>query len=175
MKQHKQYQRHGLKLLSGIVIAIAILAVFSLLYGLYLSFSRPTASDKPFVMVITGSLLSVQDPAMRGLSYEVEPINLPSGVSKRYLIRDNNESYFNRCEYPVAIWPVDKAIAEAVMSGSDAALKEQHKQIQDQWYRVWLGTYWQNECAGATDEDDKYIEDLQKYVLENMGGSSADQ
>jgi len=175
MKQHKRYQRHGLRLLPGIIIAIAILAVISLLYGFYLGFSRPVASDKPFVLAITESSLSVQDPAMRGLSYKVEPINLPSGMSKRYLIRDNNESYFNRCEYPVAIWPVDTAIAEAIMHGSDTALKEQHRQIHDQWYRVWLGTYWQSECAGATDEDDKYIEDLQKYVLENMSEDTTNQ
>lgn len=168
MKQHLHRQFHGLKLIPGIVLAVIALAIISLAYGIYLELTKPASVDEPLPLSIIEADLVIQDSAGRALDYKVEPIMLASGEAKRYLIRDNNESYFNRCEYPVAIWPVETLAAEAIMDGTDENLKAQHKQIGEQWYRVWLGTYWQSDCAGATDEDDAYIEELQTYILENL-------
>ena len=168
MKKHLHRQFHGLKLVPGIVLAVIALAIVSLSYGIYLQLTQPTAADGPLPLTIIEASLTVQDPAGRNLDYKAEEISTPAGPSKRYLVRDANESYFNRCEYPVAIWPVDAIAAEAVMSGNDEALQAQYKNVGDNWYRVWLGTYWQSECAGVTDEDDAYIAELQKYITQNL-------
>ncbi len=168
MKKHLHRQFHGLKLVPGIVLAVIALAIVSLSYGIYLQLTRPATVDSPLPLTIIEASLVVQDPAGRNLDYKAEEINTPAGLAKRYLVRDANDSYFNRCEYPVAIWPVDAATAEAAMNSNDEALQTQYKKVGDNWYRIWLGTYWQSECAGATDEDDTYIAELQKYITQNL-------
>lgn len=172
MKKHLHRQFHGLKLVPGIVLAVIALAIVSLSYGIYLQLTQPAIADGPLSLNIIEASLVVQDPAGRSLDYKAEEINTPAGLTKRYLIRDANESYFNRCEYPVGIWPVDTATAEAVMNSNDETLQAQYKKVGDNWYRVWLGTYWQSECAGATDEDDGYIAELQKYITQNLAQQS---
>lgn len=147
------------------------LAIVSLSYGIYLELTKPASVDGPLPLKIIEDSLVVTDPAGRELNYQAETISTQARPSQRFLVRDANESYFTRCEYPVAIWPVDTSTAEAVINGTDEAVKAQYKQIGERWYRVWLGTYWQSDCAGATDEDDAYVADLQNYILKNLAAS----
>lgn len=168
MKRHLYRKYPGLRLIPGIVLAIIALAIISLGYGIYLEISRPTTSESVSSMRIIEASLEVADPNVRALDYEAEKISTVSGADERYLVRDNNTSFFERCQYPVAIWPVGDEAAQSVMDSSDETLKQQHKQVAKKWYRVWLGTHWQSDCASAIDEDDAYLLDLQKYVLENL-------
>lgn len=168
MKRHLHRKYPGLHLVPGIVLAIVILAIVSLLYGIYLQLAAPKTTDGPVPLRVSEASLTVNDPTSRGLSYEVEAISTTDGNNQRYLIRDDNQSFFERCGYPAAIWPVTDEAAKLALEGSDEAVKQQYKQIEEKWYRVWLGTYWQSECASAIDEDDAYILDLQNYVLENL-------
>lgn len=168
MKKHLHRQFHGLKLVPGIVLAVIALAIVSLSYGIYLQLTQPAVADGPLPLNILEASLVVQDPAGRSLDYKTEEISTPAGPAKRYLVRDANDSYFNRCEYPVAIWPADATAAEAAINSNDVALQDQYKKVGDNWYRIWLGTYWQGECAGATDDDDAYIAELQKYIAQNL-------
>jgi hypothetical protein len=168
MKRHLHRKYPGLHLIPGIVLAIIILAIASLLYGIYLQLAAPKTTDGPIPLRITEASLIINDPEMRGLSYEAETISTTNSNNIRYLIRDKNQSFYDRCGYAVAIWPISDEAARQVQDGSDEAAKLQYKQVDERWYRVWLGTYWQSECAGAIDEDDTYILDLQDYVLENL-------
>lgn len=168
MKRHLHRKYPGLHLIPGIVLAVIILAIVSLLYGIYLQVSAPKTTDGPIPLRITAASLTINDPDMRGLSYETETISTAGSSDERFLIRDKNQSFFERCGYAIAIWPVSNEAAKQVQDGNDEAVKLQYKQVDTKWYRVWLGTYWQSECASAIDEDDAYILDLQDYVLENL-------
>lgn len=168
MKKYLHHQFHGLKLVPGITLAIITLAIISLCYGIYLELITPAKADYQSQLTIIESSLVVNDPAGRGLDYVAETVATPTGQVQRYLVRDSNESYFSRCNYPVAIWPIDTSAANNAMRGNDEHIKQQYKQVNNQWYRIWLGTYWQSNCAGAIDEDDSYIVELQKYIQQNL-------
>lgn len=131
-----------------------------------------TASGK--TLEITELGIKVNDPENRGLRYEKVTLTDADGQqSQAYMIRDNNDVYFNECEYPASISQLtDQQYENGGYSNPNDYYYNLVKKVNGKWYIVGTGTNFQSACKyDETTQDSAYKEyedGLRQYIANNL-------
>lgn len=131
--------------------------------------SKTTASSSQKPLEISELGLKINDPENRGLSYakvntcEVE-------CSDVNMVRDNNDEYFNACEYPASISVLTESEAQFDI-GHKTYFATKVKKINGKWFEITNGTHYQAACRPDKDAnslDAMYEDSLRQYLADNL-------
>lgn len=112
--------------------------------------------------------VKINNPENRSLIVEtINPTtkqytNLPTG----FYIRDNNNDFFNRCNYPANIVLIDDSNSNQVLN--DFSKQPYTKTINYKTYYVGAGYSDQKPCGSLKDADMNYQTELRSYIVSNL-------
>ncbi|HVI69658.1 MAG TPA: hypothetical protein VM581_04325 [Magnetospirillaceae bacterium] len=102
--------------------------------------------------------IKINDPDGRNLQMHAQKICAAEcDTENSYFIRDNNNAYFGRCEYPVIISKIEERFAQDVTS----------KKIDNTYFHVSYA-HFQSQCMNLEAGDEEYEAAIKQYVLDNM-------
>lgn len=108
--------------------------------------------------------IKVNDPEGRKLQLHTEKICAAECSDEdSYFIRDNNSSYFERCDYPTGVIELEQSY---VAENPNASLVKHSRKIGNDYIATTLGSNFQSPCGDANDES--YVTELRQYVLDNI-------
>ena len=130
-----------------------------------------TVNTKPAsdVLEIPALSVKVNDPDSRNLKLHSEKICAAEcSTEDSYFIRDDNNAYFDRCEYPAGVYKLDQGSIQNVTSKPNSDAAKHTKKIGNNYYGVTLGTNYQAPCSKSQNGDDSYQSEIRQYILDNL-------
>lgn len=131
--------------------------------------NKPEASNESLEISALG--VKVNDPDGRGLQVHAEKICISESECEpedSHFIRDDNDEYFARCDYPTGISKLGTASVEYIKEDPTTYIAKMAKKIGDDYFYVNTGSNFQAPCNELQGDDESYEKEIRQYVLENM-------
>ena len=126
-----------------------------------------TNSKAPLEISALG--IKVNDPEGRNLQAHADKICAAEcDTANSYFIRDKNDTYFNRCEYPVGISKLSEGGVNDIAERPDSYIAKNTKKIGNGYYYVFRGSHFQAPCDKLQNGDEQYEDEIQQYILDNL-------
>ncbi len=130
--------------------------------------NESSTSESGKSLAITALGIKVNDPEGRDLQMHAEKICAAEcDTEDSYFIRDDNDGYFERCEYPAVVSKVSEDSVHYITEDANYATEHHIKKIGDSYYQVALG-HFQAPCDNLQDGDEDYEDGIRQYILDNM-------
>lgn len=153
----------------GVVEIIVLVVILALICvgGWYVWQANIPTSTTQQVTVNTNRALEIpefgvkiNDPDGRNLQMHAQKLcGAECDTEDSYFIKDDNEAYFTRCQYPAGITRAEEDTAQ------DAT---RTKKIGDNYFRVFAGTNYQAPCMNLEAGEETYQDELRQYIFANM-------
>lgn len=113
--------------------------------------------------------IKVNDPDGRNLQVHTEKICAAEcDTEDSYFIRDNNDAYFSRCEYPAGISILDASNIKDMTDIPDSDTAKHTKKIGNDYFYVFPGSHFQSPCDKLQDGDEQYEDGVRQYIVDNI-------
>lgn len=128
-----------------------------------------SAANGSNAIEITALKVKVNDPDKRGLVLHAEKVCAAECSSEdSYFIKDSNSDYFERCKYPAGISKLSQDGIDDITSNPDSFAAKHTKKVGNSYYYVSPGSNFQSPCANSKAGDEKYEDEIQKYIMDNI-------
>lgn len=113
--------------------------------------------------------IKVNDPDGRNLQVHSEKICAAEcDTEDSYFIRDNNDAYFDRCEYPAGISKLNESGIKDITDRPDSSIAKHTKKVGNDYFYVFPGSHSQAPCDALQDGDEQYEDSIRQYILDNI-------
>lgn len=173
--------------------AVVVLLIVTLLVATggvgYFVFTRQQDSNKKATDAVNNSSLNqssgkstkaleisalgvrINDPDGRNLQVHAQKdceVDCDTSTKLAYSIRDNNDTYFARCEYPAGVTEStaeDFARSQEIPGSYQA---KNNKKIGAKYYYIFPGTHYQSPCDKLQEGDEEYEDEIRQYIVDNL-------
>ena len=113
--------------------------------------------------------IKVNDPENRKLEVHAEKICAGQcDTEDSYFIRDSNDAYFARCDYPVGISKVNEVGVKSIADNPNSYSSKHSKKVGNDYYYVFPGSNFEAACENLQTGDEEYENDIRQYILDNI-------